>query len=203
MTKLTKTITLLYAYQDADITKLAGQITERRRAVWVNTLRDLARTHGCSQYPGTPKMGDAKELARQSLADAQSIAKTFNRDLNAQINRIYNENPRANRATYYKRLNEWSKKRATWKNLTIGLNTDGTARYLATTRFYEMNASLSRSFVASGPPATCKICIRIFAAGVVTRDYVSRHPLPAHLNCPHFYRSAAPVRAQCGSLWLG
>ena len=203
MSKLTDILLLLYSYQTDDVDNLTTTLTERRKATWINTLRDLARTHGCNQYPGIPKGADARDLERQSREDALSIAATFNRDVQREIERLYAANPRGNRIYYFKRLEAWAKKRASWKDASISLNTDGAARYLATTRFYEQNPQLSRSFVAAGPPPTCKICIRIFAAGVVNLDYMRKRGLPAHINCPHFYKSAAPVRAQCGSLWLG
>jgi hypothetical protein len=203
MSKLTDTILLLYEYHEDDITKLAKRLTERRRATWINTLSELARIHGCNQLAATPKGEDAKELARLSREDAQSIANTFNRDVRRQIERIYTENPRANRSLYFKRLEAWAKKRDTWKVYQIGLNTDGTARHYALTRFYQQNPQLSRNFVASGVPPTCKLCIKIFAAGVVDLEYTIRNPLPRHIGCPHVYRNAAPMLAQCGSLWLG
>ncbi len=203
MSNLTDVILLLYQYQDADTDKLAGKITERRRAVWINTMRDLARQHGCNQLPKTPKGSDAKELARLSREDAQSIAKTFNQDVKRQIERIYSANPRSNRNAYYRQLEQWTKKRAVWKNMSVGLNTDGSTRYFATKRFYEQNPQLSRMFVASGVPPTCKICVRIFAAGVVDLKYVNSHPLPAHINCPHYYKNASPTIAECGKLWVG
>lgn len=203
MSKLTDTIALLYSYQQADINKLTRVITERRKASWLNTLAGLAKTHGCNRFPQSVKGSDARELERMSKADAESIARTFNREVRAQIERIYKENPRANRNAYFKRLEAWAKKRDAYKSLQIGLNTDSTARRFAQERFYTENKALAQKFVASGPPAVCEICLNIFAAGVVNFDYTRKHPLPAHIFCPHTYKSIAPVRASCEAIWLG
>lgn len=203
MSRLTDTITFLYQYQDADIEALARQITERRKAAWINKLSELARVHGCNRLAGIPKGADARELERLSRQDAESIARTFNRDVRREVERIYAENPRANRQTYYARLEKWAKKRDAWKVYSISLNTDGTARQYAFERFYAQNPTLTRSFVAGGPPAVCDVCLNIFAMGIVDLAFVQANPLPAHINCPHYYVNAAATPARCETLWLG
>lgn len=203
MSRLADLITSLYSYDQDDIDKLAGKLTERRRASWINSLSDLAATHGCSQLAGTPKGTDARKLADDSRADAESIASTYNRELRNQVNRIFAANPRAQRSVYIKQLDAWAKRRDAHKTLTIALNTDGTARQFARERFYQMNVDLSKWFTASGPPPTCRLCIAIFAAGIVSFAYTQAHPFPRHQNCPHLYRAVAPTRAECGRLWLG
>lgn len=203
MTALTDTITSLYSYDQSDIDKLAGKLTERRRASWINSLSDLASQHGCSQLAATPKGTDARRLADDSRADAESIANTYNRELANQVRRINTANPRAQRSVYVRQLDAWAKRRDAHKTLTIALNTDGTARQYARDRFYTENNNLSKWFTASGPPPTCRLCIAIFAAGIVSFAYTQRNPFPRHINCPHLYTSVAPTRAVCEALWLG
>lgn len=203
MSQLTDTLYLLYSYQSDDTAKLTRTITERRGAAWINEMSDLAKRHGCNQLAKTPKGSDAKELMRQSQEDAESITRTYNRELRNVIERIYKTNPRANRNAYFKELEAWAKKRDAYKTLQIGLNTDGTARYFAQQRFYQQNPPLARRFVAAGGAPTCKVCIRIFAAGVVDFEYTQKHPLPAHINCPHFFKAFSPAKVDCDTLWLG
>jgi hypothetical protein len=203
MTRLTDTIYLLYSQQTADTDKLTRVITERRKAAWINELTTLAKRHGCSRYAGTPKGEDARELTRTSQTDADGISRTYNRELRNQIERIYRENPRANRNAYYKALEAWAKQRDSWKTLQIALHTDSTARQFAHTRFYQQNPAIAQRFAAAGPPAVCRICLKIFADGVVDFMYTQKHPFPAHINCPHSYKAIAPVRAACDALWLG
>jgi hypothetical protein len=203
MSILTDTITEAYAYAADDIATLTRRIAERRRAAFVNQLSDLARVHGCGQLARAPRGADNRELTQQSQVDAESIARTFNRDLARAIERLNKSNPRGNRRYYTSNLDKWSKARDVWKSLQIGLNTDSTARQLAHRRFYEMNAGLAQRFAAFGVPPVCKICIRIFAAGVVDFAYTQRNPLPAHIFCPHLYQPVAPAKAECAKLWLG
>lgn len=202
MSRLTDILLLLYRMDDSDTAKTARILNERMRATWINTISDLAKKHGCSQLGGTPKGADAAKFKADAQRDAESITQTFNRELENEIARIIKDNPKANRNTIAKRLATWKKKRDSHKIWSIGLNTDGNARQAAFTRFYQMNAQIRRQFVAAGPPAVCKICIRIFAAGIVDFEYTQAHPFPAHYNCPHFYRSVAPARVECDKLWV-
>jgi hypothetical protein len=203
MTRLTDAIIEAYSYDADDIKALAAKLTERRRAGWINELSALAQTHGCGQRAGTPKGADARELRQMSQTDAESIARTFNRDMTRTVERLNKSNPRGNRRYYTSNLDKWARARDSWKSLQIGLNTDSTVRQFAQQRFYEMNPQLAQRFAAFGVPPVCKICIRIFAAGVVDFSYTQRNPLPAHIFCPHLYQPVAPAKAECAKLWLG
>ncbi len=202
MSKLTDILFLLYSMDEADTAKIAKQLNERYRATWINHLSDLAKKHGCNQLGKTPKGADAAKFKADALRDAESIVKTFNRELKAEIARIVKDTPTANRNTIAKKLATWKKRRDGHKIYSIGLNTDTAARQYAFKRFYEMNAQIPRQFVAAGPPAVCKICIRIFAAGIVDLAYTQKHPFPAHYNCPHVYRAVAPAKVECATLWV-
>lgn len=203
MTRLTDTIYLLYSHQDIDTARMTRVITERRKASWLNTLAGLAKTHGCSQFPKSVKGDDAKELARQSKADAESITRTYNRELRNQIERIYKANPRSNRNAYYRQLEAWAKKRDAHKSLTIALNTDSTARQFAQRRFYDENGRPDDKYVFTGPPPTCIKCVRLFAAGAVDKSFVRRNEAPVHVNCPHTWRNLSIRKIPCETIWLG
>lgn len=202
MTALTDSLYEAYAYDAEDTAKISRQLTERRRAAWINELSALAAKHGCSQLAGTPKGQDAKFLATISQTDADSITNTYNRELRNQIERLYQRNKRGNRTYYTSNLAKWQAARDVWKNYQIALQTDTTARQYAFSRFYAMN-QIAQAFVAGGPPPTCKICIRLFAVGVVDYAYTQQHGFPAHVNCPHSWRTVAPVKVECSKLWLG
>lgn len=204
MSKLTDIIALLYRMDEDDTRKTARQLNERYRASWVNTLSDLAKKHGCSRLGQVPKGDDAKKFREDARRDAESITRTFNTQLENEIKRIIKDVPKANRNTIIKRLEAWKKKRDAYKTLDIGINTDGAARQYAFTRFYQENSQIRRAFIAAGPPPTCAKCIRIFAAGIVDFEYTQQHPLGllCHYNCPHFYRSVAPQKVECSTLWL-
>lgn len=203
MTKLTDAIFAAYDHDATDTAKIAKQLTERRRAVWINTLTDLARQHGCNRLAGTPKGADAKKLADDSKRDADSISNTYNKQLRNEIERLYKVNPRGNSRYYSSNLAKWQVRRDSYKTYQIALQTDSSARYYAQQQFYLNNRLIAKRFVASGPPPVCKICIRIFAAGVVDFAYTQRQSLPAHIGCPHLWRVLSPVQVACEALWLG
>lgn len=203
MSKLTDVIALLYRYTESDTDKLAKQLNERMRAAWVNALSELAKKHGCDRLAGVPKGADARKLREDARRDAESVARTYNRELTEEINRLAAANPKGNRQYYISNLNKWQKKRDSHKLYAIGLNTDTNAREYAFQRFYMENAALARRFVAAGPPAVCEKCITIFAAGVVDFAYTQSHPFPQHYLCPHWYQAVAPAKAECATLWLG
>jgi hypothetical protein len=203
MTKLTDTLFDAYAYDESDTAKLTRQLNERYRATWINAMQDLAATHGCTQYPPTPKGADAKYLRGLAERDADSISNTFNKDLRREIERLYAANKKGNKIYYTSNLAKWQTKRDLWKVYQISLATDSNARQYAFTRFYAENTQIARMFVASGPPAVCKICMRLFAAGVVDYTFTQSHPFPAHISCPHLWRAAAPQKVECAKLWVG
>lgn len=203
MSALTDAIYAAYAYDASDTEKLTRQLNERYRATWINGIQDLARMHGCNQYPPTPKGEDAKYLRSLAERDAESISNTFNRELRNQIERLYAANKKGNRTYYTSNLAKWQAKRDLWKVYQISLATDSNARQYAFTRFYAMNNQIARMFVASGPPAVCKICMRLFAAGLVDYEFTQRNGFPAHINCPHLWAAAAPVKVECAKLWVG
>lgn len=203
MSQLTDTLFLLYSYQSDDTARMTRVITERRKATWLNVLGDLAKTHGCSQFPKSVKGSDARELERMSQEDAESITRTYNRELRNQIERIYKANPRANRNAYYRQLEAWAKKRNSWKSLQIGLYSDSTARYYAKSRFWAENGLQDGRFVFRGPPPTCERCVKLFAAGVVDGAFVRSHKTPIHHNCPHEWERIGAQKIACSELWLG
>jgi hypothetical protein len=90
-----------------------------------------------------------------------------------------------------------------WKAAQIALNTETNTREFARNRFWQENGLTERRLIASGPPPTCKICIRIFGAGIVDYAYTRRNPLPAHVNCPHWYQLYRKPKVDTAKAWMG
>jgi len=202
-TALTRVIGLLYSMERDDITALAGDLLERRKAAWVTALQELAREHGCrSRRPTAPRREQLKELQRQAREDARSIARTWNRDVLREIRRLYDANPRGNRRYYARNMERWADARSEWKDPQIALQTEATTRWYAQEEFRRLNG-LNERFVFSGPPPTCEVCVRLFAAGVVDKRFVERHATPVHVNCPHEWTAVAPKQLRCKDMWLG
>lgn len=203
MTKLTDAIFEAYAHIASDTAKIAKQLNERRRAVWINTLSDLARQYGCNRLAGTPKGADAKKLKDDSQRDAESISNTYNRELRGQIERLYKANRTGNTRYYTSNLAKWVKQRDNFKVYQIALQTDSSARQYAKSRFWEMNKQQDGKFIMRGAPPVCRQCMKIMGMGILTLEFVQANPCPIHINCVHQYEQLRIPQIACDKLWLG
>lgn len=200
---LVRIITLLYSMQSDDINLLADRLLQQRATEWKAAVSQELRRYGCSQTGQFPVGSDALELFRMSETDAASIANTYNRELRNQVQRLYNANPRGNRNYYTSNLEKWAARREIFKGQQIALNTAGTTRNMAQTRFRTMN-NIEGKFLFSGAPPVCIRCMRLKAMGLVSIDVVRANPTPIHLNCPHEF---VPARVRggidCATAWTG
>lgn len=203
MSKLTQTIALLYRMHDADQRKLADELLTMRKKAWATALRAEARKHGCNKTPNAPRREDLDELKRMCAEDAKSIVATWNRDVTRQIERIYEENRKSNRRTYFKRLEAWDQARRAWKLPQIALVTETTTAEYARERFRKQNYLGGQKYVFAGPPPTCEDCSRRFGAGIVTEAYIRKYPCPRHIGCPHTWEVVKVPKIKCADLWLG
>lgn len=202
-TDLLKILALLYRMTETDTDALERELLTARKRAWRLTIEEEARQMGYRIRANNPSGIDLLELVAQSKDDAKDITNTYNRDVERQLRQLFAANPRGNRAYYIKNMETWAAQRAVWKNASIALNTEQQTVQYAKSRFWQNNGLRGDRFVATGPSPTCKICIRIFAAGTVTYAYTQRHPFPAHVNCPHSYRRIGRTRVPLSELWIG
>lgn len=204
MTQLTQTISLLYRMTDSDRRQLSEHLLNARKAAWSTAIRAVAAEHGCNQaQPSAPRREDLAELKRQSDEDAASIVETWNRDVMAQVEKLYAANVRGNRTYYTSNLERWDAERQAWKLPQIALNTDTVTTAYARRQFYAANGLRGAQWIFTGAPPTCLQCVELFAAGVVDQAFVDAHPAPAHINCPHQWKPVQPERIDCGEMWVG
>lgn len=202
-TRLLQTIALLYRMESADIVTLTDQLLERRKADWITALSEEARRHDCNQRGQAPRLEDLKELRAMSAEDAQSIANTWNGDLERQLVKLFEANPRGNRNYYFSNLERWAAERDRWKLPQIAIQTAQTTRWYAQNRFRVMNGLRGGRYIFTGPAPVCKICVREFSQGVVTEQYIQRRPCPRHVGCPHSWTLVRPQKLRCDRLWVG
>lgn len=200
--KLLQVLGLLYRMESEDTAALEQQLLERRKQAWVLALAEQAARYGCNRTPEPPRKQDLTELKRMSKEDAAGIAQTWNRDVERQLQRLYDANPRGNRVYYTKNMERWAQARGQWKNAQIALQTEQSTRYYAKMRFFEMNTIRPR-FKFVGPPPVCEVCLDHFGAGIVDMQYIRRNPSPIHPNCPHEWQEAVIADIPCDQLWLG
>lgn len=199
---LVRIITLLYSMQSDDINLLADRLLQQRSVEWQRSMTQELRRYGCSQTGQFPVGSDALELFRMSETDAAGIANTYNRELRSQVQRLYTANPRGNRNYYTSNLEQWAAKREIYKAQQIALNTAGTTRQMAQTRFRQMN-NIEGKYLFGGPPPVCIRCVRLRAMGLVAREVMQRYPTPIHVNCPHEWRDGRPKGIDCATAWTG
>jgi hypothetical protein len=203
-TPLLEVVRLLYYWQPDEVRDLAADLLERRQAIWLDVLRTLAQQHGCSKVPNAARREDLAELRAMSDEDARSIAATWRRDVDSQVERLFNANPRGNRFYYFKNMERWAQQRGRWKNLQIGQMTEAITRAYATDRFRVMNGLRGQRYLYAGPPPVSESCVRRFAAGIVNEAYVQTHPVPSHVGCPHQWVPINPIQIQeCDEMWVG
>jgi hypothetical protein len=203
LSRLLRTLKLLYVWQDDEIDDLSEQLLDQRKAAWRETIEAEAAAHGCTSARAYDPAGrDLRELTALSDDDAQSISQTWARDVERQLTQLYTANPRGNRNYYIYHMERWASRRAGWKNIQIALMTESTARSYARERFLQENDPQSFYVYSSIPPVSDE-CIARTSAGVVDADYVRRHPVPAHVNCPHDWVLVRAQRLNCDEIWLG
>lgn len=203
-TALHRTLLLLYEMQPEEIDALSANMLEERKVVWKTTLKNLARAYGCpNASPRDPSLKDLAELRAMSDEDAASIAKTWSRDVEREINRLFDENPRGNRYYYIKNLEAWAREREQWKSAQIGNVTEHGTSFYALTRFREENDISGDLYVYQGPDPVSENCVNRTNAGIVDFNFVRTNPVPNHPNCVHVWRLVSRQQLECESIWLG
>ena len=202
-TELIQVMSLLYRMQSDDIRQMQDELLERQKQAWRTALSEQARQFGCNASPNDPSGSDLRELRAQSNEDARSIADTWNRDVERQLERLFDANPRGNRNYYAANMEQWAAQRATWKSNQIALQTVQVVRGFAQQRFAQENGLRGNRYLFVGPPPVCSVCVRHFAAGVVDQRYVDRVQIPVHPGCPHEWRLQTAQRLNCSEIWVG
>jgi hypothetical protein len=202
--KLLRVVMPAYQMTPEDEQRLWRGILDQRIQAWQQEIETEARKLGYQGVVLGPRGNDLAELERMSKEDAASVVRTYNRDLESALRRLYAENPDGRRDYYISQIEQWHTDRAGWKDRQIALYNSKTAQYLAQQRFVEMNLSGGRAtYYFSGPAPICDDCSDQFAAGVVDQEYVDDNPTPLHPNCPHRWKIAGMGVAYPTQVWTG
>lgn len=200
---VTRAIALLYKFQDEEIADYAARLVTAKTRAYMDAVAEQLRRTGCTKSASNPAGADLRHLRSAARTEAESIVKTYNRDVEKQLQKLYDENPRGNRQYYISRMEAWAKRRDAQKSLSVALNTTQEARGYAKLRFAQKN-KIETKFRFVGPPAVCKVCMRLFSKGLVTLAFVKRNPVPVHPGCPHEWESLTPTQSfDCEKIWTG
>ena len=203
-TRLHSTLLLLYKMQPEEVAALSDDLLDQRKDVWKRTLARRAREYGVpGASPNAPRGGDLTELKAMSNEDAKSIAATWERDVERQIERLFNDNPRGNRNYYISNMERWARDREQWKSVQIANVTERGTAFYAETRFRQENDVTADRYIYQGPAPVSAECVKRFGAGVVDFSYVRRHGTPAHVNCPHVWELVTTQRLDPATIWVG
>lgn len=184
--------------------EIATVLFKMMRQNYENELTRQAAAVGCDRK-GLLGEGQAlSDLRRTANENAASITRTYNFDLARAIAHIREENPRANRNYYTKRLYEWESARASWKDKQIGLMTVSTSRNAATSAFVQNNILEGKAYLLPKTAAE-PICAGMVTGNPYPLETVFNLNIPAHVNCVHYihieYKKIP--KSQCADLWLG
>ena len=205
LTDVGRLVHLMFRQDPYDIDRIRGELLRQRRRYYEEELTDQARRVGCPGQVG--RLGNGailSELNDMSQRDATSIVNTYNADLANAIAYIRAETPTANRFTYAKRLGEWERQRASWKDVQIQQQTRGSARTKAQQDFRANNNIFGYAELVP-KKAVCPVCQGWIDRGKVPLNIAMNHPPPYHPNCPHSF-SIEPEKMppdQCRYLWMG
>lgn len=179
------------------------------RGEYEHTIREEVKALGCLD-PGRVVLQNGPELkalATRAQQSAKSIVNTYNYDLARAILAIGAQTPRANRYTYFARLDTWEKARAERKDQQITDVEVGWAINRAKESFHANNAILARAEVWPYP-TVCPVCAEYVAGNPYSSmdELYRRCELPAHVGCPHHGRPLLDrklTREECAGLWIG
>ncbi len=188
LTRLLRIMRLLYRQGEAEVQAIEAELVAARKRAWMEAIRNEARRFGYSGPVNPPRFQDLEWIRRESRLDAESIVRTWNRDVENQLKRLYRQNYRGNRHYYAKHMEAWAAKRAVWKSRQISTQTEYSTMGYAQRRFWQENGLRGARYVFIGPPPVCPVCVDHFARGVVDQLFVDRNPTPIHIGCDHTWK---------------
>lgn len=205
MSALTETIISAYEMTPADIALLEAILFEQLRLAYLERIRGLAVQHGVPHPTVMLAWEQEQELRQKAREDAQSIADTFNADLQRQVEAIYERNPAGDRAYFVGTLASWGRSRDEGKSVQIAMYTILWAANYGFDLFITRNNIQYQLYRAVGGMPICDDCIFIYAAGVVNYKFTQEYPLPLHIGCSHEWSTvnATDLTERGGIVWLG
>ncbi len=196
---------LAFRWDMVDEQTYATLIFKSMREAYNDELTRQATAAGCPGRVGRLREGqELTELKNIATEHAASIVRTHNADLAKQIINIRIENPRANRFYYAKRITEWERTRAAWKDKQIALMTVQTARQRGRDAFLLNNPVTGKAYLEPKTAAEPE-CEKLVATSPHPLETAYNVPMPLHLNCIHSWviKYDRIPKGECELLWMG
>ena len=185
-----------------DIDALHAHLFEQARFDFAAGMR--AELERLGLRAGLIRVTDERVLAmldQRARFAAESIANTYNRDLERQLARIGEAIPTANRQTYMAGLREWEADRIAARTPGISVTEFTTTHNTMQREFVQRNGLEGRGRVAP-PEAAEHICEELVGQGWMPLDEAHQLDLPAHVRCIHFIEAEYDA-PDTGLLWTG
>lgn len=204
MSRLLQILLMLYRWDETDVERITNDLIAARKRAWFTALTNEARACRYTGPVNPPRFQDLDWVKRESRLDAESIVRTYNRDVERYLNQLYARQPKYNRHHYAFHMAKLLADRNSWKSRQIATQTEYTTVGYVKQRFTEENGLRGSPFIFSGPPPVCGECMGHFAKGVVNQAYVDQHPTPIHIGCPHTWKRLPGVYCPPpDELWVG
>ena len=206
LSDVNKLVHLSMRQDSADTENIRSSLVKARRREYESELNSLAKSAGCSRSAMVSEGETLNEINDLSKQQADSMVNTYNYDLGIALIAIRTETPTANRHTYARRLAEWDKNRAVWKNAQVATDTVLNSKSLAQRDFMRFNTNVESTATLAGPnPAAEPICQGWLDRGKVPAQTAINNPSPFHANCPHPWEFTPKKldKGECDSLWMG
>lgn len=206
LTRVQRLVHLAMRRTGDDVDAIRGELVKVRRRAYEQEIGIQAGRLGCSGVKGSLTRGPTlTQFNRDSKADAESIANTYNYSLAVEIERIGREVRTANRNTYAARLRTWDTERAEAKAVEVALWTESTARRQAQQDFARNNDLRGHARLEPRTAAE-PVCQGWINRGRVPLREAMQNPPPYHNRCPHFWNityTPKRRRGECEELWRG
>lgn len=172
-------------------------------AAWQLAVKEQAALYGCPNARiGSPTGASLRDIQKLARRDSESIAKTYNREAESALRRLYESNPLGTSNYYLSGMAQWANTRQIQKNLTIGIQNVQAGYFLGQRDFHAYN-SLQTGYRFSGAPPVCPICSRLMGMGEVDFETMATNSCPVHPSCPHYWVATRVYKIPCSQMWVG
>jgi hypothetical protein len=167
-------------------------------------LKEQAGRYGCAfARIGNPTAYSYAEMQAWAQRDSESIAKTYDKEAESALRKLYDANPLGTISYYVNGMAQWAVSSRAKRNLVIGIQNAQKGYGLGLQDFHVMN-QLETKYRLVGAPPVCPVCVRVFSMGYVDYAFAASYGMAGlHIGCPHWFESVRTYQIDCATMWSG
>jgi hypothetical protein len=167
-------------------------------------LKEQAGRYGCAfARIGNPTAYSMAEMQAWAQRDSESIAKTYDKEAESALRKLYDANPLGTISYYVNGMAQWAVSSRAKRNLVIGIQNAQKGYGLGLQDFHVMN-QLETKYRLVGAPPVCPVCVRVFSMGYVDYAFAASYGMAGlHIGCPHWFESVRTYQIDCATMWSG